>query len=126
MTHSTRSIQLRVNPFNSTQGKQAQGHTEFNRSMKKPILFVLFIIGTVFILSIVQVVVSNSLSTKGVSLGKLEDEKGAYKKENTLLKEKLLLASSYTNIASSAGTLGFVRSKAQVYLTSPLPLAFRQ
>lgn len=94
--------------------------------MKKPVFFVLFIIGAVFILSIVQVVVSSSLSTKGVSLGKLEDEKSAYKKENAFLKEKLLLASSYAHIASEAGTLGFVRSKAQVYLTSPLPLAFRQ
>lgn len=94
--------------------------------MKKPVFFVLFIIGAVFILSVVQIVVSNSLSTKGVSLGKLEDEKNLYKKENALLKEKLLLVSSYTHIASEAGTLGFARSKGQVYLTSPLPLAFRQ
>lgn len=94
--------------------------------MKKPIFFMASIIFTVVFLSVVQIVVSSSLSTKGVSLGKLEDEKGAYKKENALLKEKLLLASSYAHIASEAGTLGFVRSKAQVYLTSPLPLAFRQ
>lgn len=94
--------------------------------MKKPIFFVASIIFIVVFLSIIQIVVSSNLSTKGVSLGKLEDEKSAYKKENALLKEKLLLASSYTYIASEAGTLGFVRSKAQVYLTSPLPLAFRQ
>lgn len=94
--------------------------------MKKPIFFMAAIIFTVVLLSVVQIVVSSSLSTKGVSLGKLEDEKNVYKKENALLKEKLLLVSSYTHIASEASTLGFVRSKAQVYLTSPLPLAFRQ
>lgn len=94
--------------------------------MKKPVFFVLFIIGAVFILSVVQIVVSNSLSTKGVSLGKLEDETNLYKKENALLKEKLLLVSSYTRIASEAGMLGFVRHQGQVYLASPLPLAFRQ
>lgn len=94
--------------------------------MKKPIFFMASIIFTVVFLSVGQIMVSSSLSTKGVSLGKLEDEKNVYKKENALLKEKLLLVSSYTHIASEAGTLGFVRSKAQVYLTSPLPLAFRQ
>ncbi|MBI2190045.1 MAG: hypothetical protein HYY87_02970 [Candidatus Levybacteria bacterium] len=94
--------------------------------MKKPVFFILFIIGIVFILSVVQIVVSNSLSTKGVTLGKLEDETSLYKKENALLKEKLLLASSYTHIASEAGILGLVRNLRQTSLTSPLPLAFRQ
>lgn len=91
--------------------------------MKKPVLFISLII---VILSIVQIIVSNNLSTKGVLLGKLEDEIKAYKKENYLIREKLLLASSFTNIASKAGSLGFVDDKSQIVLSPSLVLAVKQ
>lgn len=93
--------------------------------MKKSLFFLQALIFFVVLLSILQVVVSNSLSTTGVTLGKLEDEINIYKRENQLLKEKLLSTSSLFYIASEAATLGFVEGKSQVFLSSPLPLAVK-
>lgn len=93
--------------------------------MKKPALFLACVIVLVIILSLVQVVVSNRLSTTGLMLGKLEEESAFYKNQNSLLSEKLLLASSFTHLASTAAEFGFVEGKSQVSLTSPLPIAFR-
>lgn len=94
--------------------------------MKKPKLFIATLVIIMIFLSVVQVVVSNSLSTTGQMLGKLDKEIQSYKKENTLLKEKLLSVSSLTNVASEAAHLGFVENKSNVFLTAPLPLAVKQ
>ena len=72
-----------------------------------------------------QVIISNSLSTTGITLAKLEKELALYKKENILLQEKVLHISSLTHIASVASELGFVQEKSQVYLSTPLPLAVK-
>lgn len=85
-----------------------------------------FIIFTVIFLSVVQVIVSNRLSTTGTTLAQFEEEIMFYKKENSLLRERLLMASSLTHIASTAGEIGFVKNKSQVFFTTPLPLAVRQ
>lgn len=72
-------------------------------------------------LSIVQVVVSNNLSTTGVELAKIEEQIATYRKQNTVLQEKLLMASSLTIIASKAAEMGFVEEKSRIFLqTSPL------
>jgi len=92
--------------------------------MKKPILFIIAIISIIVSLSIVQVTVSNNLSTTGVDLAKIEEEISFYKKENTVLKEKLLVSSSLDNIASKAAELGFIEEKTRVFLSKP-PLAKR-
>lgn len=94
--------------------------------MKKPALVISFLCIIILFLSVVQVVVSSKLSTTGVVLGNLDDAINAYKKNNEVLSEKLLSASSYSHIASAAATIGFVSTKSHVYLTSPLPLAIRQ
>lgn len=73
-----------------------------------------------------QIIASNTLSTKGVLLGKLEDEVEQYKKENTFLKEKVLAMSSFTRIASSAGELGLDTQTAKIYLHTPISVALRQ
>lgn len=92
--------------------------------MKKPILFIILIIGIVISLSIIQVSVSNSLSTTGLELAKIDNQITEYKKKNALLHEKLLTASSFTTIASQAAELGFIEAKSRVFLPKS-PLAAR-
>ena len=94
--------------------------------MKKPILIIAFFIISIISLWITQVVISNRLSTTGIELEKIQSEIAKYKKENTLLEEKVLEASSLMNISKKAESLGFVESKSQIYLTNPLPLALNQ
>jgi cell division protein FtsL len=93
--------------------------------MKKTIAIVAIVLLVVIGLSIVQVSVANMISTKGIELSKMEQAISNYKRQNALMKEKILERSSFTEIASKAGELGFVPSKSNIYLTSPLPLAKR-
>lgn len=94
--------------------------------MKRTGFFSVGIICIVVILTVIQIVISNSLSTKGVSLGKLEDQLHSYEIDNAMLREKLLQYASFTNIASRAAEQGFVPHKSQVVYSSPLPLAVKQ
>lgn len=86
--------------------------------------------GTIFsvilFLSLVQVILSNSLSTTGIDLSKIEEEVSIYKNENYVLREKLLLATSLTQVASSAAVLGFTNSKSNIYIDSSVPVAIKQ
>lgn len=94
--------------------------------MKKPTIFIMCVILTVTFLSIVQVAISNRLSTTGLALSKIEEERTYYKRQNSLLEEKFLLTSSLINVASQASELGFIENKSEMFLTTPLPLAVRQ
>lgn len=93
--------------------------------MKKPFLFVSIIVLTIIILSIIQITVSNNLSTEGVVLGKLEDEISVYKKDNYLIREKLLVVASLTNIASKAENLGFTDDRSHIVLTPSFVVAIK-
>lgn len=75
-------------------------------------------------LVVFQAYVSSKTSTVGVDFSKLSTEIDKYKKENALLKEKLLSVSSYTVIAKEAEDKGFVATSEQMTL-GPLPLAHR-
>lgn len=94
--------------------------------MRKPALFITSLVTIIILLSIVQVAISNSLSTTGLVLGKLDDDVKQYKKENMLLKEELLALTALTHISSSAAELGFVDKRAELYIKTPLPLAKKQ
>lgn len=94
--------------------------------MKKPAFFITCIVLIIIMLSIVQVIVSNNLSTTGIELAKYQEEINRYHRENTVLHEEILEKSSYTFIASKAAELGFVEEKSRVYLTDPVPVAFKQ
>lgn len=91
--------------------------------MKKPLLIIGLLIGIIIALTLVQVWVSNRISTTGITLAKISDEISSYKRENALLSEDVLVNSSLTQIASSAAELGFVDVKSSVYINAPLPLA---
>ena len=94
--------------------------------MKKPLLIITFFIISIISLWTTQVVISNRLSTTGIELQKIQSEIAKYKKENTLIKEKVLETSSLLGVSQKAKALGFVESKSQVYLSNPLPLALNQ
>lgn len=87
--------------------------------IKSLILLVLF-------LGVLRVVVSNSISTSGVKLGKINEEITFYKLENDNLSEKVFSMSSLSQIASEAAKLGFVDNKENFVLTNSLPIAARQ
>ena len=93
--------------------------------MKKSTFVILFFIGIIIMLSIVQGAVSNKLSTKGVMVGKIEEQINKYKTENAILSEKLLNYSSFTNITQKASKLGFAKQKKQIVISSSVPLAVR-
>lgn len=90
---------------------------------KSKLLLVLF--SFILVLSVVQIIVSNRLSTTGIALGKIDQKVNMYNQENEKLREQLLTMSSLTQIASVASSLGFVSNKSQVVLTAPLPIAIR-
>lgn len=93
--------------------------------MKKPLFFIGLNIFAIVILSIVQVVVANSISTTGIELGKIQAQIADLEKKNAVLHEQVLLSASLTEIASEAATMGFVPSQGQVVLSTPLPIALR-
>ena len=74
-------------------------------------------------LSVVRVVVTNNISTNGAELGELQEKVKQIKKENALLHEEILESSSLNYVASQAAEVGFVPSKTQMVVSSPLPLA---
>ncbi len=94
--------------------------------MKKTGFFITGLILVILFLSVLQVVVSNRLSTTGVELGRLQDEIKDYKNDNSIILEKLFTFSSLTYIADVAKAEGFVKNKSYVLVTSPLPLALKQ
>lgn len=91
--------------------------------MKKPLLLVIFFILTIMVLSTVQVGTSSKLSTTGMELEKLQAQINKYKKENMVLEEKVLEDSALISVSKKAKDLGFIQSKSQIYLSSPIPFA---
>ncbi len=94
--------------------------------MKKPASIIFIIAFLILGLSLAKVVVSNNLSTTGLTLSKLENQLDSYKTENAVLSEKLLNFTSLFYISSESSQLGFVESKTNFTLTKPLPLAIKQ
>lgn len=93
--------------------------------MKRPTLFISFLILLVIGMSIVHISVANSLSTTGSTLSKIQDDLATYKKENTLLKEKILQASALMTVSDQAEKAGYVQIKSKISISHPLPLARR-
>lgn len=93
--------------------------------MKRKKNIVAFISLIILCLAILQVVVSNSLSTTGITLSDLQQQVNVYKRKNAILKEKVLTESSLTEIASKAATLGFIETKSQLIVGSAVPIAIK-
>lgn len=93
--------------------------------MKKTIV-VLFIAVIILLLSIAQAISSNTLSTSGILMSKLNKDLQIYKTENAKIREKILRQTSLNNIASKASELGFTESKSKLVVEKSLPLAIKQ
>ncbi len=93
--------------------------------MKKIIAVAFLPICLVVILLVTQIIVSNMLSTTGVELDRLQSDIIKYKKENTLLREKVLNNTSFMNVASAAAEMGFIDVKSSVYISNQLPITRR-
>ncbi len=91
--------------------------------MKKSRVIFVSLLAVIVTLTIIHVMVSNMLSTTGIELENLQTDLTKYKKENVILEEQVLEASSLDHIASAAASLGFVSVKTPVVIEAPLPLA---
>lgn len=76
-------------------------------------------------LSVGQVIVSNGLSTTGITLASIDKEIHEYELQNALIREKILSESSLTEVASQAATLGFSQRKAQLVVNGLVPVAIK-
>lgn len=94
--------------------------------MKQPVFIIAAILLIIVVLSVLQVVVSNGLSTTGIEVAKVQKEIDIVKKQNAVLKEEVLKQSSLVYIASEAATMGFIESKSMISVFAPLPLARTQ
>lgn len=84
-----------------------------------------FLLGLTIVLSVGRAVLSNTLSTSGIFVSKAEQEINSYKTQNVILSEKLLTASSLTNIIEKAKASGFTDEKALMVIKTSGPLAVR-
>ena len=91
--------------------------------MKNSKLLLLINFSIIIFLTLVQVIVSNVLSTTGAGISSLENGVEVYKKDNSLLKEKLLFISSLTYVATEAANIGFLNNKSSLFVSSSLPIA---
>lgn len=94
--------------------------------MKKPTFIIFTILILIVTLLLARVIVSNNLSTTGITLLKLENELNSYKIKNAILKEKLLSVTSLSYISSESSQLGFVENKNRFTLNKSLPLAIKK
>ena len=93
--------------------------------MKKSYIIVTFLLGLTIVLSVGRAILSNTLSTSGIFVSKAEQEINSYKTQNAILSEKLLTASSLTNIIEKAKASGFTDEKALMVIKTSGPLAVR-
>lgn len=89
---------------------------------------VLSLFGCVIVLlSLVQISVSNMLSTGGIELAQVQSNILEYQKENAVLKEQMYSVASLTHVAAEANKLGYVAGENQstLVITNPQPLAIK-
>ncbi len=91
--------------------------------MKKSVFVLAILILVIVGLFITRTAISNKISTKGVELGKTQDELVKVRTENVILREKIYSLSSLTHVASEAARIGFVDSKSNFALTKAKPIA---
>lgn len=91
--------------------------------MKKHYAVIIFLLGLAIILSVAKAVLGNMLSTSGIFVSRAEQEINYYKTQNAVLSEKLLTASSLTDIAEKAEQSGFTSENTLMILKTSRPLA---
>ena len=92
---------------------------------KTPLYTFFFVITLVSILTLLQIIVSNSIATGGAVVGQIRTEIAQVKKENGILREEIYQDASLTHVASAAAQMGIVEKSDELVLTAPLPLALK-
>lgn len=82
---------------------------------------------TIVVLSLVQITVSNMLSTGGIELAAVQSQIQDYQKDNAILKEQIYSIASLTHVATQADKLGYVQgvSTKTLVIANPQPLAIK-
>lgn len=93
------------------------------KTTTKVILGLLILIGG---LMLVRIVLSNMFSVDGIAMAKMNTQIATLDRENMILKEKIYTASSYTQIASDAATMGLVEENSQISLSNASSIAIKQ
>lgn len=78
---------------------------------KRANLFILFLLIIFGILEVINIHLSNSISTNSIYASSLQTKVENLAEKNTLLKTEVLKYTSYDYISSKAATLGFVENK---------------
>jgi len=97
--------------------------------MKRAHILLAGLTGIILILAIVQISVSNMLSTGGIELAQVQNQIDNYQRDNAILKERIYTAASLTAIAAKAEKLGYTSvttGKAMLVIANPEPLALKQ
>jgi len=81
---------------------------------------------TFFLLMVVQVIVSNRLSTAGAKIATIEEEIKKIEEENELLQKEIASASSLLTLQERARLLGFIKTTSTFNLFEELPVASRR
>ena len=96
--------------------------------MKRTGLLLTLLGSIILMLVVVQMSVSNMLSTGGIKLSDIQDEIQNLQRQNAILKEKILSISSLTTISDEAQKQGFIpnNSSAMVVSHAQPPIALNQ
>lgn len=79
--------------------------------------------GVVYVLLVLQVVISNRLAVTGKHISQIEEDLSQTQKENTLLRERIASASSLLTLKSKVKDMGFEKQIEPIYLSDELPIA---
>jgi len=80
----------------------------------------------ILILSLIQISLSNILSTGGIQIAASQEQIIAYQKENAQLEEQIYSLASLTHIAEEAEKMGYVKDHTTAFvLSNPTPLAIK-
>lgn len=90
---------------------------------KRERFFRFFLMIIIAFLTVTQVSLSNSLSTCGEKITKLEIEAQKQSKENEELRKKISKGKSLAYLEEEAVKRGFIKLNNSISLTSPIPVA---
>lgn len=93
--------------------------------MKRFYIVIIVLLGLVMSLVVGKAVLQNTLSTSGIFVSNAEQEINFYKTQNAILSEKLLTASSLTNIIGKAQELGFIGKNTLMVIKTSKSLAVK-
>lgn len=96
--------------------------------MKHTVIIFSLLGSIILVLLMVQIGVSNVLSTGGITLSEIQQQTQDLQRENAILKEKVLSMSSLTYVAEKAEKEGFAPDKmaAVVVSNTQSPIALNQ